>query len=148
MGPVTPEPMSLREYAKRRGISAMTVSRAVAKGRLVKSVVRDAQGVPKIADPVLADQEWDANTDYTHAPAAVIDRLAPKVAAAASTAAEEDDDGEPVEAAAAAVAVRVGGRALLPLGGESAAEPGRWHTLPYQRGIMDAITDPTVEQVT
>lgn len=29
-----------------------------------------------------------------------------------------------------------------------AAEPGRWHTLPYQRGIMDAITDPTVKRVT
>lgn len=30
---------------------------------------------------------------------------------------------------------------------ESAAEPGRWRTLPYQRGIMDAITDPAVERV-
>jgi phage terminase large subunit GpA-like protein len=29
-----------------------------------------------------------------------------------------------------------------------AAEPGRWHTLPYQRGIMDAITDPNVKRVT
>ncbi|WP_217277967.1 hypothetical protein, partial [Corallococcus exiguus] len=26
---------------------------------------------------------------------------------------------------------------------ESAAEPGRWRSLPYQRGIMDAFTDPT-----
>lgn len=30
---------------------------------------------------------------------------------------------------------------------ESSAESGRWRTLPYQRGIMDAITDPTVERV-
>lgn len=30
----------------------------------------------------------------------------------------------------------------------ASAVPGRWHTLPYQRGIMDAITDPTVERVT
>lgn len=30
---------------------------------------------------------------------------------------------------------------------ESAAEPGRWRTLPYQRGILDAITDPAVERV-
>lgn len=30
------------------------------------------------------------------------------------------------------------------LSAESAAEPGRWHTLPYQRGMMDAITDPSV----
>lgn len=33
------------------------------------------------------------------------------------------------------------------LSAESAAEPGRWRTLPYQRGMMDAITDPNVEQV-
>lgn len=30
---------------------------------------------------------------------------------------------------------------------ESAAEPGRWTTLPYQRGILDAMTDPAIEQV-
>jgi phage terminase large subunit GpA-like protein len=34
------------------------------------------------------------------------------------------------------------------LSAESAAEPGRWKSLPYQRGIMDAITDPRVEHVT
>lgn len=33
------------------------------------------------------------------------------------------------------------------LSAESAAEPGRWHTLPYQREILDAITDPAVERV-
>src|SRR5882757_3485000 len=33
------------------------------------------------------------------------------------------------------------------LSAESAAEPGRWRTLPYQRAILDAITDPTVERV-
>lgn len=31
---------------------------------------------------------------------------------------------------------------------ESAAEPGRWRTLPYQKGLMDAFTDPKVERVT
>lgn len=30
---------------------------------------------------------------------------------------------------------------------ESSAEAGRWRTLPYQRGIMDALTDPDVERV-
>lgn len=34
------------------------------------------------------------------------------------------------------------------LSAESAAEPGRWKTLPYQRGIMDTITDPAVTFVT
>ena len=33
------------------------------------------------------------------------------------------------------------------LSAESAAEAGKWRTLPYQRGIMDAFTDPTVETV-
>jgi phage terminase large subunit GpA-like protein len=33
------------------------------------------------------------------------------------------------------------------LSAESAAEPGRWKTLPYQKGILDAITDPAVERV-
>lgn len=33
------------------------------------------------------------------------------------------------------------------LSAESAAEPGRWKTLPYQRGVMDAITDPAVTRV-
>lgn len=33
------------------------------------------------------------------------------------------------------------------LSAESSAEGGRWHTLPYQKGIMDAITDPRIEFV-
>lgn len=33
------------------------------------------------------------------------------------------------------------------LSAESSAEPGRWRTLGYQRGIMDAISDPRVERV-
>lgn len=34
------------------------------------------------------------------------------------------------------------------LSAESAAEPGKWRNLPYQVGIMDAISDPRVERVT
>jgi hypothetical protein len=60
--------MTLTAYAKRRGVSAMTVSRAVKKGRLRASVVRDENGDPKIGDPDLADREWESNTDYTDAP--------------------------------------------------------------------------------
>lgn len=33
------------------------------------------------------------------------------------------------------------------LSAESSADIGRWKTLPYQRGIMDALTDPDLEQV-
>jgi phage terminase Nu1 subunit (DNA packaging protein) len=53
--------MSLRAYAKRRGVSAEAVSKAITVGRLDKSVTRIG-GAPKIADPELADREWDANT--------------------------------------------------------------------------------------
>lgn len=67
-----PAPMSLTAYAKRRGVSAMAVSRAVKRGRLKESVTHDARGQPKIRDPDLADREWAANTDYSEAPASVI----------------------------------------------------------------------------
>jgi phage terminase large subunit GpA-like protein len=33
------------------------------------------------------------------------------------------------------------------LSAESAAEPGRWKTIPYQRGIMNAFTDPMIVRV-
>lgn len=33
------------------------------------------------------------------------------------------------------------------LSAESSAEAGRWKTLPYQKGIMDAITNPSIERV-
>lgn len=55
--------MSLRAYAKHRGVTPMAVSLAVKDGRLVRCVARDAHGAPKITDAALADQEWDANTD-------------------------------------------------------------------------------------
>jgi phage terminase large subunit GpA-like protein len=31
---------------------------------------------------------------------------------------------------------------------ESSAQSGKWTTMPYQRGIMDAMTDPAIEKVT
>lgn len=34
------------------------------------------------------------------------------------------------------------------LSAESSADEGRWRTLPYQKEIMDAMTDPTVERIT
>lgn len=54
--------ISLSAYAKRRGCSVESVSKAVRTGRLSASVVRDARNVPAIADPDLADKEWAANT--------------------------------------------------------------------------------------
>lgn len=54
--------MSLTAYAKRRGVSAVAVSKAVATDRLVQSVGRNDRGQPVILDPELADREWTANT--------------------------------------------------------------------------------------
>ena len=56
--------ISCSQYAKRRGVSRMSVSTAIASGRLSESVVRvGPHNVPKICDPDLADREWEANTD-------------------------------------------------------------------------------------
>jgi len=55
------KPLSLRAYARRRGVSAEAVSKAVASGRLLDSVVV-VDGQRKIADPELADREWADNT--------------------------------------------------------------------------------------
>lgn len=61
-------PITLTAYAKHRGVSVMTISRAVKRGRLARCVVRDEYGSPKIADVALADREWAENSDYTDAP--------------------------------------------------------------------------------
>lgn len=55
------QPLSLRAYAKHRGVSAEAVSKAISEGRLVHSVMR-VKGAPKIAFADLADREWETNT--------------------------------------------------------------------------------------
>lgn len=69
-----PAPLTLTAYAKHRGVSKMAVSRAVKVGRLRESVTRDDRGRPQIADPAVADLEWDANTDLSRAPGSVKER--------------------------------------------------------------------------
>lgn len=59
----SPDWISCRAYAKHRGVTPMSVSDAIKAGRLVRSVVRDVNGQPKISSAELADQEWEANTD-------------------------------------------------------------------------------------
>lgn len=71
--------MSLRDYAKRRGVSAMAVSKAISSGRLVASVTR-VDGQPKIRDADLADQEWDRATDLSKAPGYVKERASSRAA--------------------------------------------------------------------
>lgn len=72
-----PPAMSCRAYAKRRGVTPMSVSVAISSGRLKASVARAEDGrVIGITDPFLADREWEANSDMSRAPAATQDRAA------------------------------------------------------------------------
>lgn len=82
--------MSLSDYARRKGVTVVSVSKAVKSGRLRQSVTRDERGQPKIADVELADREWETNTrrriDRPTAPAAPIAANAEPVAAPAAPA--------------------------------------------------------------
>jgi len=88
------EPMSLRKYAKRVGVSPEAVSQAIARHRLHLSVVL-VDGKPKIADPELADREWADNTDLSRAPDYVKAR-------AGYVPSQESSNGGPTVAEAAA----------------------------------------------
>jgi phage terminase Nu1 subunit (DNA packaging protein) len=80
--------MSLRAYARHRGVSAMAVSDACKSGRLKECVVREppdpATGKPGrvvgITSSMLADAEWAANTDVSKAPAKEQDKAAQREA--------------------------------------------------------------------
>lgn len=54
--------ISLRQYARHRGVTLSAVRTAIDSGRLVESVTLDAHGKRKIRDVELADREWYANT--------------------------------------------------------------------------------------
>jgi hypothetical protein len=56
------KPISLRAYARSRGISHTAVQRAVRERRLLQSLTFDDRGIAKISDPALADQEWNEFT--------------------------------------------------------------------------------------
>lgn len=54
--------------------------RAIARGRLAASVDTDGQ----IIDAELADREWEANTDLSRAPGAVVERAAARAGGSAA----------------------------------------------------------------
>lgn len=69
--------LTLTAYAQRRGVSCMAVSKAVKKGRMSKSVIRDERGRPWVVDVELADREWAGATDLSKAPAYMRERKEP-----------------------------------------------------------------------
>jgi hypothetical protein len=58
--------ISLRAYARQRGVSLYAVQTAIASGR-VTAVRRNEAGKITGIDPVKADAQWAANTDATEA---------------------------------------------------------------------------------
>jgi hypothetical protein len=56
--------VSLKDYARQRGISAAAVTKAIKDGRLARGIVVDETGKRKV-DPAIADSEWAGSTDTT-----------------------------------------------------------------------------------
>lgn len=111
----TAEPMALRAYARRRGVSPAAVVKAIDDGRLEASVGRTDTGARFIADPVLADREWAENTDRTRGPGAVQRRELAREGEAAVDDVGDEDEAEEVDA----------GRPTMKLG-EAAALEKEW----------------------
>lgn len=54
------KPISLRAYAKHKGVALQAVQKAIKSGRI--STVKDSKGKAKI-DPGSADKQWEESTD-------------------------------------------------------------------------------------
>ena len=65
MSKTAAKPLSVRAYAKHRGVSHTAVQQAIASKRLTKSVRLNTRGNPEIISAARADAEWDANTDQS-----------------------------------------------------------------------------------
>lgn len=72
--------LSLREYARLRGVSAAAVSQAIKDKRLLSCLTTDHRGKPKIISRDLADLEWAKNTDASKVPVSVVAAKAAAVA--------------------------------------------------------------------
>lgn len=115
-GAAASAPLSLRAYARHRGVSAPAVLKAVSRGRLKACLTRDEKGKAKVADVALADREWAGATDITKAPTWVKERAQarasgagksgpplpaapppPAMRAAVDAPDEEDDDTDGVQ---------------------------------------------------
>jgi hypothetical protein len=123
--------MSVRAYAKHRGVRHSAVQRAIEVGRLCRSVVRDAKGRASITDVAAADREWEATTRTDRVPLSVqlsklagtADERAPLVARLLEIAAELQADSRaalaeylPDAIGGAAEALQALGRPTTPAG--------------------------------
>ena len=118
--PSPPQGLSLRGYARHRGVSAPAVSKAIATGRIASAVTRAGRKV--YVDVELADRLWDRNTDPAQRRAAADASLAAPaqqpasgetIAVAGETiAAAAAHDPTPAEAPRPAVTTALGPPAL------------------------------------
>ena len=91
------KPPSCRAYARHRKCTPMAVSLAIRDGRLSACVVRDTTGrAIGISDFVLADREWEQNTDSQRR-----ENAAGGVVAPSSAVPSDVDDAEGVNSASA-----------------------------------------------
>ena len=88
--------VSLREYARRRGVSHVAVMKAIKAGRLT----REPDGT---LDPAKADAQWDARTDPARLPEPPEDE--PAQADETPRASDPDESGDVAAAAAPAAAI-------------------------------------------
>ena len=56
--------VSIREFAKMKGVSHTAVHKAIEAGRLVNSIVPRPNGRGVLVNPALAGQEWEANSRH------------------------------------------------------------------------------------
>jgi hypothetical protein len=81
-----------------QGATVQAVLRAITRGRLNKSLVRDDAGKAiGINDVDLADAEWAGNTDLTKAPAAVVVKAMAAAGSSSSPSSSESSDDAPVD---------------------------------------------------
>ena len=62
---MTKQKMTIADFAKRCGVSTMTISNAIKTGRLINGVGLSPTGRVQVLDPDVAAAEWEANTNVT-----------------------------------------------------------------------------------
>ncbi len=77
--------MGYREYSRHRGVTLRAVQKAIEAGRIVVTV-------DKKIDSVVADRDWDANTDASRVAVAITKKKSNASALAATEGGGSDDD--------------------------------------------------------
>lgn len=143
--------LSVRAYARHRGVSHTAVQRAIARGRLSRCLGKNAAGEWRIVDVALADQEFDANGDLTRAPAAIKEREAARHAGGTPPVPpvpEGDDTAEDPPPAGDPGSVPTGKLTLAEAAAEEKAWRARLAELQYREKTGELVDARAVEMKT